>query len=320
MDGLKKTVNNYTQEEVPFFHEPVLWKESVSFFITDKSGVYVDATLGGGGHSKLFLNELNSDAVLIGIDRDKQATEHAKKRFKGFSGKFIAVNGRFSEISEILSSYDIEEINGLFLDLGISSHQLDTAERGFSYLSDSPLDLRMDRSDGITAEDIVNSYSEHELADIFYNYGEERLSRRIAKRIVERRTVSRIKTSKELAEIIRSLTPYKGRVKVMSRIWQALRFEVNNELNDLRKGLEDVYTLLKPGARVVVISYESLMDRMVKRYFKGVDPDFRRGSQYMGEKKYDFQILTKKVVRPDESEIKKNPRAKSALLRAAEKV
>jgi len=320
MDGLKKTVNNYTQEEVPFFHEPVLWKESVSFFITDKSGVYVDATLGGGGHSELFLKELNSDAVLIGIDRDKQATEHAEKRFKGFSGKFIAVNGRFSEISEILSSYDIEEINGLFLDLGISSHQLDTAERGFSYLSDSPLDLRMDRSDSITAEDIVNSYSEHELADIFYNYGEERLSRRIAKRIVERRTVSRIKTSEELAEIIRSLTPYKGRVKVMSRIWQALRFEVNNELNDLRKGLEDVYTLLKPGARVVVISYESLMDRMVKRYFKGFDPDFRRGSQYEGEKKYNFRILTKKVVRPDELEIKKNPRAKSALLRAAEKV
>jgi len=317
MDGSKKKNNN--KEGAEYFHEPVMGEESASFLLTDLSGIYVDATLGGGGHAELFLRRMGSNARLIGIDRDKEAIEFAKKRLEGFGKKFIAVKGRFSEIDCILSDLKISTVDGIFLDLGISSYQIDTHKRGFSYLGGGPLDMRMDTEQEERGSDILNSYSEKELADLFYVYGEERLARRIAKKVVDRRRKRDIDSAEDLVDIIRSVTPYKGRVKVFSRIWQALRFAVNDELTDLQKGLQNSYSLLRPRGRMVVISYESLMDRMVKRFFKGYFPDFHRDWENPGEKIFFFNILTKKVVRPAGQETERNVRARSALLRAAEK-
>jgi len=304
---------------MPSFHEPVLGEESVSFLITDRSGVYVDGTLGGGGHSERILRMLDSGSTLVGIDRDIDAVSFAEKRFKGHSSDIILIQGCFSAMAALLGQHDVSQVDGILLDLGVSSFQIDTASRGFSYLADAPLDMRMDQSGGKTAADLLNSMEEQELARIFYEYGEERLSRRIAKRIVERRRQSAVERTGDLADIVRSLTPYKGRVKVFSRVWQALRLIVNSELDDLKKGLESAYTLLKPGGRMVVISYESLMDRMVKRFFKGYAPDYRKGVDDLGERLYAFDILTKKVVRPSSEEMEANPRSKSALMRAASK-
>ncbi|MCD6115992.1 16S rRNA (cytosine(1402)-N(4))-methyltransferase RsmH [bacterium] len=318
MDGLKKKINDRSGESGSF-HNPVMGKESVSFLLTDLSGIYVDSTLGGGGHAELFLSKTGSNAKFIGIDRDREAVKFAGKRLEGFGKKFTAVKGRFSEIDYILSDLKISTVDGIFLDLGISSYQIDTHERGFSYLAGGPLDMRMDAEQDERSSDIINSFSEKDLADLFYVLGEERLSRRIARKVVEQRKKHAITTSEDLAEIVRSVTPYKGRVKVLSRIWQALRFAVNDELSDLQKGLEKSYLFLRPGGRIVVISYESLMDRMVKRFFKGYSPDFHRDKENLGERKYLFKILTKKVVRPSIEEMEKNSRARSALLRAAEK-
>jgi len=254
---------------------------------------------------------------LIGIDRDNDAVSYCRKRFSTYSDQLQVIQGEIGEIDSILNELNILNVDGYLLDLGISSFQIDTAERGFSYLADGPLDMRMDTSLSVNALDIINEYSERKLADLFYNYGEERNSRRIARKIVEARGKKAIETTSALAGIIRKTTSYRFQLKTLARIWQAIRIEVNNELDQLKESLEKIVTFLKPGSRIVVLSYESLSDRMVKRFFRGEDIDYHRSESFHASRDSDFEVLTRKVIRPTEDEISRNPRAKSARLRAA---
>ena len=301
------------------FHTPVLVDEAMTLLITNPSGTYVDATVGGGGHSEAILQRLDENGRLIGIDRDREAIAFCRDRLGSGEPRARFVHGDFETMDLVLSDLSIRQIDGLFLDLGVSSHQLERPERGFSYLTEGPLDMRMDVSLTLTAGDVINGYTEAHLTEIFIRYGEERNARHIARKIVERRKRGEIATTAELVELVARMVPYRHRIKTFSRIWQALRFEVNNELDQLRIGLEKAYTFLKIGGRIVVICYESLMDRMVKRFLRGERPDFSRGEEPVSRPGFSFHVLTRRIIRPSEEEIRQNPRSRSARLRAAEK-
>jgi len=202
-----------------FYHDPVLLEESVSYLLTDPSGIYVDCTLGGGGHSEAILKELAPEGRLIGIDRDETAIQFASQRLQSYKNQFQAVCSPFSKIEQVLQSLEIHSVSGLLLDLGISSPQIDEGERGFSYMTEGPLDMRMSSDDPISAFDIINTYPERELADLFYIYSEERLSRRIARKIVHNRNESPIRTTRELADIVRGCVPGKYQIKSLSRVF-----------------------------------------------------------------------------------------------------
>lgn len=308
-----------TQSSTECFHIPVLVDEVVKYLITDTEGVYVDCTLGGGGHAEAILNNLGKGAMYYGIDRDSDAVSFAQLKLEKYGNRVKVIQGELAQIDTILKKVGVKIINGVFMDLGVSSYQIDTPERGFSYRHSGPLDMRMDNSQKLTAEFVINNYPEDKLADIFYYYGEERFSRKIARVVVEKRK-EKIFTSGDLANIIREITPRKYQVKVLSRIWQSLRVEVNNELDQLKVGLTKLHDLVNKGAHIVVISWESLSDRMVKRYFKGQTLKFSKNSEIAYNPGFNFEILTKKVIRPSRDEIIKNPRAKSAKLRAAIKI
>lgn len=303
-----------------FFHDPVLLEESVAYLVTDPSGVYVDCTLGSGGHSEAILKKLKPKGRLIGIDRDESAIRCAGQRLESCGKRFQTVHAPFSQIDRILQSHEIRYISGLFLDLGISSPQIDKHERGFSYMNDGPLDMRMCLKDPLSASEIINTYPERDLADLFYRYSEERLSRRIARQIVRKRDGIPVSTTRELADIVRSCVPGKHQIKSISRIFQALRIAVNQELDQLRQCLVNSYAFLATGSRVVLITYHSLETRMVKRFFRGDDPEYSKEAPFMPVVKYHFRILTKKAVLPSEAEIWRNPRARSAALRCAERL
>ncbi|MFO7891537.1 MAG: 16S rRNA (cytosine(1402)-N(4))-methyltransferase RsmH [bacterium] len=308
-----------TQRSTEYFHIPVLVDEVVKYLITDLKGIYVDCTVGGGGHAEAVINKLGKKARYYGIDRDRDAIRFARQRLEKYGKQVILMQGELANIDTILKKAGVKKVDGIFMDLGVSSYQIDTPERGFSYRHNGPLDMRMDGSQKLTAESIINNYPEDRLADIFYYYGEERFSRKIARVIVERRK-KRICTTEDLANILREIVPRKYQVKVLSRIWQSLRVEVNNELEQLKVGLTKTYDLLREGARMVVISWESLSDRMIKRYFKGQTLKFTKYSEVEYDTGFNFDILTKKVIRPSRDEINKNPRAKSAKMRAAIKI
>ncbi len=299
------------------FHVPILLHETVDLLFTNPKGIYIDGTIGGGGHSSEILHNLHRTGRLIGIDRDNDAVMYCRNRFSAQSDQIRVVQGEIGKIDRILNELDILNVDGYLLDLGVSSYQIDTAGRGFSYLADGPLDMRMDASLSVNALDIINEYSEKELADLFFNYGEERNSRRIARKIVEERQKKVIETTGTLAEIVRRTTSYRFQLKTLARIWQAIRIEVNNELDQLKESLENIVTFLKPGGRIVVLSYESLTDRMVKRFFRGEGADYHKTESLHVGQNSNFQVITRKVIRPTEDEINKNPRAKSARLRAA---
>jgi 16S rRNA (cytosine1402-N4)-methyltransferase len=301
-----------------FFHDPVLLEESVSYLITEPSGLYVDCTLGMGGHSDAILRKLSHHGKLIGIDRDETAIQYANQRLQSYKDHFQAVCSPFSKIKQILNSLQIRAIHGMLLDLGVSSPQIDENQRGFSYLADGPLDMRMSIENPLSASNIVNSYPERELADLFYNYSEERLSRRIARRIVCAREKSPIETTRELADIVRGCVPGKYQIKSLSRIFQALRIAVNEELDQLRQCLQSAYPFLLIGSRIVVITYHSLEARMVKRFLRGDDPTFSKEDPFNPVPKYHFRILTPKAVLPSEAEVQRNPRSRSAALRCGE--
>jgi len=301
-----------------FHHDPALLEESIAYLVTDPSGSYVDGTLGGGGHSEAILRKLSKGGQLIGIDRDETALEFAKERLRSYS-RFQAVHSPFSEIGSVLDSLEIQIISGILLDLGVSSPQIDEGKRGFSYMTDGPLDMRMSAEDTLSAADIVNTYPERELADLIYQYSEERLSRRIARLMVRKREENPIKTTQNLAEIVRQCVPGKHQIKSLSRVFQALRIATNRELDQLRDCLVGCYPYLAPFARVVVITYHSLEARMVKRFFRGDDPSFSREDPISPMPKYHFRILTKKAIVPSNTEIERNPRARSAALRCAER-
>jgi len=303
-------------------HSPVLLNESLEYLITDKSGVYFDGTLGFGGHSGEILLNLKNDARLISTGVDKDAFKFSKEKFEA-DDRIKIYNLNFMQIDIISKIESISNYNGIFADLGVSSFQLDNPDSGFTYRADAKLDLRMDKTKVITASDIVNSFSEKELADIIYKYGEEKNSRQIAKKICERRIVKKINSTSDLNELISSITPFKYRVKTLSRVFQALRIYVNDELDVLKNFLTKSVELLAIGGRIVVLTYHSLEDRIVKETFKYEVLDCICPKDYpvcKCDKESRLKILTKKPVTPSEKEVQKNIRARSAKLRAAERI
>ncbi len=307
-----------------FDHYSVLLKESVDALRVRPGGVYVDGTLGGGGHSYEILSR--GAGKLIGIDRDKDAVAAACGRLKEFGDRFISVNRNFSEIKDILKELGISGIDGAVLDLGVSSYQLDTAGRGFSYMHDAPLDMRMDRSQRLSAFEVVNEYSEEELTGIFYEYGEEKWSKRIAHFIAEKRRIKPVETTGELVEIIKAAIPAKARAEgghPAKRIFQAVRIEVNGELRILENAVRDFVEALVPGGVLSIITFHSLEDRIVKQTFA----ELARGCTCPKEfpvcvcgGKPKIRLLGRKPVLPSEKELSENSRSKSAKLRTAVKL
>lgn len=308
------------------YHEPVMLAEVLEYLQPSSGRVFVDCTLGGGGHSLELVKRLVPDGKLIGIDQDDEALTAASERLREFSANVVLAKGNFSQIGEIVADSGVSSVDGVLFDLGVSSHQLDAAERGFSFRSDAPLDMRMDSSAGETAADLVNSLSERDLSDIILKFGEERWARRIAKFIVERRKRERIESTGELVEVILAAVPAGARTERIhpaTRTFQGLRIAVNRELESLRVGMEEAIRLLSPGGRVCVLSYHSLEDRIVKEALLKCTgrcscppslPVCCCGA------KQTMRILTRKPVVATEEEIDRNPRARSAKLRAAEKI
>lgn len=308
-----------------FKHISVLFEESISALNLKSGGIYVDGTLGGGGHSAGILSRC-PDCRLIGIDRDSEAIEAAGKRLREFSDRVTRVNRNFSEIKDILSQLGIDEIDGAVLDLGVSSYQLDNAERGFSYMHDAPLDMRMNTSAQKTAHDVVNSYSSDELARIFYEYGEERWSRRVAEFICKRRKEKSIDTTFELVDIIKSAIPKKARADgghPAKRVFQAIRIEVNDELGILGGAVKEFVSCLKSGGRLAVITFHSLEDRIVKKTFQELAAGCICPKEFpvcVCGHSPEIKIISPKPILPSKREIEENSRSKSAKLRIAEKL
>lgn len=308
-----------------FKHVSVLFDETLDKLNLKDGGIWVDGTLGGGGHSEGILSRVKGGR-LIGIDRDAEAIAAAKKRLSAFSERAVFVNRNFSEIKNILEELDIDGIDGAVLDLGVSSYQLDNAERGFSYMHDSALDMRMDRKSGLDAKTVVNTYTKEELTRIFYDYGEEKWSKRIAEFIVEKRKIKPVETTFELVDIIKAAVPQGARrdgSHPAKRVFQAIRIEVNGELKILRQAIADFTDVLKPGGRLAVITFHSLEDRIVKSTFKELASGCTCPKDFpvcVCGKKPRIKILTNKPILPGERELEENSRSKSAKLRAAEKI
>lgn len=304
------------------YHNPVMLAECLEYLIVNKSGIYFDGTLGFGGHSEGILNSLNEDGKLVATDVDLEAFRFSKEKFKD-DKRASLYNTNFSQIDLVAKIEPVSLFDGIFADLGVSSYQLDNSDSGFTYRNEAPLDLRMDKTKVVTASDIVNSFSEEDLADIIYKYGEEKNSRLIAKKICEQRVNKKIATTTELSKIIEAITPHNFQKKSLSRVFQALRIYVNDELDVLKAFLTKSVDLLKPNGRIVILSYHSLEDRIVKEVFKYealgcVCPkDF---PVCKCDKKKRLKILTKKPVTPSQGEIENNFRSRSAKLRGAERI
>lgn len=303
-------------------HKPVLLDESLEYLITKPDGVYFDGTVGFGGHSSEILNKLDENGILIATDKDIDAYNHCKEKFAD-DDRMRLYKTSYKDIYNISNIEFIDGFDGIFADLGVSSYQLDNKDSGFTYREEAPLDLRMDKSQGISAKDVVNSFDEEEIADIIYKYGEERKSRQIARKILSKRQINPIKTTSQLREIVEEIIPERFVIRTLSRVFQALRIYVNNEIDDLVEFLEEATPLLNPGGRIVILTYHSLEDREVKEHFKYeaksciCPPELPICNC---DKEQTVKILTKKPVLPSEEEIKTNSRARSAKLRAAEKI
>lgn len=303
-----------------FKHEPIMLEECIDNLKIKSDGIYVDGTLGGAGHSSKIIEKLNSDGMLIGIDRDKEALAASGERLKQYNNvKYVW--GNHEQIKQHVESIGVEKVDGILLDLGISSYQIDEPTRGFSYTKNAKLDMRMNKEQDLTAEEIVNTYSQDELAKIFFEYGEEKFSRRIAEKIVNARNEKRIETTYELADLIRSSVP-KDAIDSFKRIFQALRIEVNGELKELKQAIIDSVELLKDGGRICVITFHSLEDRIIKNTFVELEGRCTCPKDFpicvCGAKSYG-KIITKKPIIPTEEEQERNPRSKSAKLRVFEK-
>ena len=305
-----------------FKHIPVLLNECIEGLNIKPNGIYVDGTLGGAGHSKEILKRLSKNGQLIGIDRDTTALMAARENLKEFQN-VIYVHDNHDNIKNVLDDLGIEKVDGILLDLGVSSYQLDEGERGFSYIKDSKLDMRMDKTQDFSAYDVVNFYSEERLANVIYEYGEERFSRQIAKKICESRKNKEIETTNELVEIIKQVIPYtKNGGHPAKKTFQAIRIEVNNELKPLYDTIINSIKMLNEGGRLCVITFHSLEDRLVKNAFNdcigkctcppGI-PYCVCGSKKLGN------IITKKPILPSEKELMSNSRSASAKLRIFEK-
>ncbi|NLT52448.1 MAG: 16S rRNA (cytosine(1402)-N(4))-methyltransferase RsmH [Ignavibacteria bacterium] len=303
-------------------HIPVLLNESLEYLITNKSGVYFDGTIGFGGHSSQILSKLSKKAILVGTDKDSDAFNFCKAKFDA-DNRMKLYHTKFTDIDKISKIEFIEGFDGIFADLGVSSFQLDNKESGFTYREDAKLDLRMNKASGISADEVINTFSKEEIADIIYQFGEEKKSRQIAEKIVDYRKNAAIKTTGQLKEIVEKVIPAHIVAKSLSRVFQALRIYVNNELDELEEFLGKATDLLNNGGRLVILTYHSLEDRKVKEFFKNealtciCPPSF---PICQCSKTASLKILTKKPVIPSEEEIKLNKRARSAKLRAAERI
>lgn len=283
-------------------HISVLFQEVLNNLISTESGTFVDATVGAAGHSLGLLGR-NRKLHLIGIDRDQEALDRAREALAAYSDRVTLLRGNFGDMKELLQSVGVKSIEGALFDLGISSYQL-ASGRGFSFNDDEELDMRMDRRQDLTAYDIVNSYRQDVIARILYEYGEEWQSRRIAKAIFEHRKKDRIRTGRQLAEIIASVKKRTGKIHPATKTFQALRIAVNDELRSLVKGMDGAIELLSPGSRIGIITFHSLEDRIVKERFRNEEA---------------LTVLTRKPIRPGIDEVRSNPRSRSAKLRIAQK-
>lgn len=308
-----------------FHHTTVLLHEMIDSVLTDPHGIYVDCTLGGGGHSLALSEKLEKDALLIGVDQDQEAIDAASERLKAAACRHLFVRDNFSHISSILDSLGIDKVDGFIFDLGVSSHQLDDGERGFSYMNNGKLDMRMDQRNPLTAYEIVNTYEEEDLTRIIREYGEERWAKRIAKFIVDFRKGKPIETTDDLVGVIKAAIPAHARRNgphPAKRTFQAIRIEVNNELGILKDTMEACVNHLKVGGRLGVITFQSLEDRIIKNTFREMERDcicppdlpvcmchHHRTVKGLG-----------KAIKPSEKEVEENPRARSAVLRVVEKV
>ena len=306
-----------------FEHISVMLNETVDALNIQPQGIYLDCTLGGGGHAFKIGEKLDAGGVLIGIDRDEDAINAAREKLSGLTCKVEIIHCNFSELDKILDDLQIEKIDGAIFDLGVSSHQIDTAERGFSYMHDAPLDMRMDRTKNFSAFDVINNYSEENLVKIFSEYGEERFSKRIAKNIVGARKNSAIATTGELVRIIENAVPkISDGGHPAKRVFQAVRIEVNHELEILESAVTAAVNRLKSGGRIAVITFHSLEDRIVKQTFKKLAQGCICPKNFpvcVCNHKAEIKILGKAETATAD-ELNKNSRAKSAKLRTAEKI
>ncbi|RMG63338.1 MAG: 16S rRNA (cytosine(1402)-N(4))-methyltransferase RsmH [Calditrichaeota bacterium] len=308
--------------QTPRFHQPVLVQEVLRYLITRRDGVYLDCTVGGGGHSRYILEALLPEGFLIGLDADVEALQEAGRVLADFPNKLL--RQAFSDqLDVVLYETGRYPLDGVLYDLGLSSFQVDVERRGFSFQKEAPLDMRFNPAQKKTAADVVNSYPQAELERILREYGEERLWRRIAAEIVRKRAVAPIQTTTELAEIVRGVAREPYVTKTLARVFQAIRIEVNRELERLKTSLEKAFHFLRQGGRIVVISYHSLEDRVVKEFFRYkaqacvCPPEL---PACVCGKQAEMKLLTRKVVKPGANEVAANPRARSARLRAAEKI
>lgn len=309
-----------------FKHKSVLLQETIENLKVKPDGVYVDGTLGGAGHALEVCKKLSATGRFIGIDQDAAAIETAAERLKNYESQTIIIRSNYCSMIREVQNLGIREVDGIVLDLGVSSYQLDTAERGFTYRADAPLDMRMDQRQEKTARDIVNTYSESEIYRIIRDYGEDRFARNIARHIVKARENAPINNTGELAEIIKQAIPMKARAvggHPAKRTFQAIRIELNQELEVLKQSLDDMINLLGDGGRICIITFHSLEDRIVKNIFRNSEhpctcpPDF---PVCVCGKKSKGRVITRRPILPTEQEIAENPRSKSAKLRVFERI
>lgn len=304
------------------FHKAVLAEAAVKFLMTNPDGIYVDCTLGGGGHSSLILQQLSPKGFLIGLDADSDAIEDASQKLKGFKNKFVR-KIFYDQLDVVLHELGRFPVDGVLYDLGLSSFQVNETSRGFTYQADAFLDMRFDQSQKLSATQVLNTYPLESLQRIIREYGEDLFWKPIAEKIVQQRSIKALQTTNDLVEIVRSVIGEKNLTKSLARVFQAIRIEVNQELKRLEESLELAFQYLKQHGRLVAISYHSLEDRIVKEFFrfKALDcvcPDDL--PECICDKESEMRILTHKVVRAPLDEIRSNPRARSARLRAGEKI
>lgn len=308
-----------------FKHVSVLLNECLEGLDIKQNGIYVDGTLGGAGHSSQILKRLSNEGMLIGIDQDKDALKAAKERLKDYTNvKFVHSN--FYNIDSILEELNVSKVDGILMDLGVSSYQLDEAERGFSYMKDAPLDMRMNKDNSFSAYNVVNEYTEEELFRIIRDYGEEKFAKRIANFIVNRRSEKAIETTLELVDIIKAAIPAKARREgphPAKRTFQAIRIEVNSELSILNRAIEDGVARLNKGGRMAIITFHSLEDRIVKLKFRELSNPCTCPSEFpicVCGKKPLVKVISRKAIEPSKEEVEENPRSRSAKLRVVERI
>ena len=297
------------------YHVPVLLDESIDGLAIQPGGIYADMTFGGGGHSKEILRHLGKKGHLYGFDQDADAENNIVE-----DGRFTFVRSNFRYVKQWMRYYGVEQIDGVLADLGVSSHHFDDETRGFSFRFDAPLDMRMNRRAGLTAADVVNNYDEQQLADVLYFYGELKNARKIASQIVKARSQHRIETTGDLLRLLGADPESTQWKKEMARLFQALRMEVNHEMEALKEMLAGVTQMLRPGGRLVVITYHSLEDRLVKNVMKAGNAEGRVQQDFFGRAETPFRLVNNKVIVPTDEEQQRNPRSRSAKLRIAEKI